>query len=564
MTVKGKNNLPKDLKIKNFKFKILCGILSLLLLPSFSFTKILFANGPLIEDVQTVREKQAKHFDNGLFSELMETEDGQIDIAKISLLIAMEETPGLKVDYYLDCIDWYVRMLKVRTSNIKAPEKVISEINDFFFGELGFIYVQTGNLEDLYLNSVIDRRKGNCVGISILYLAIAERMHLPFFGVNVPDHIFIRFDNGEKRTNIETGHEGMSLPNSFYIISSTERFGRTCIENGCYLKNLSKKEVISNIFLNRSKIRRDKGNIREALNDSNKAILLNPKNPGAYSNRGVIYEKMGMARKAIENYGKAISLNPKYASAYYNRGSVFGMEGMLERAIKDFNKAIFLNPQFTLSYFNRAIALKKIGRTGKAIQDYDRVIYIDPNVAQAYCNRGVAFAETGKFDEAISDFNKAIELDPNLSDAYFARGIFFADMKELNKAIDDLGKCIKLSPGKSFAYYLRGKALRETGKPEMAILDFSQAIKIKPSYAGLYIDRGRLFLQLNRLDKAINDFDKSLELFPGNPVAFKYRGESYKKKGQPKKALDDFKSFLEIVPDSQESDLIRNEVQKLE
>ncbi|HJO48056.1 MAG TPA: tetratricopeptide repeat protein, partial [Candidatus Scalindua sp.] len=493
-------------------------------------TAITFAENNIVDNLQVIQNGQAQHSDNKLFQDLIQIDEQFLDIAETSLLIAKEEYSEIKIRDYVECIDWYARMIKARIMENDEPEMIVNTINEFLFDEPGFTYVQTGNLEDLYLNKVIDGRKGNCIGLSILYLSIAERLKLPLFGVNVPEHIFIRYDDGEQRINIEMGHSGMSLSDTFYVTHSIERFDKKSVDNGCFLMNLNKKEVISDVFLNRSKIRREGGNHRGALDDCNKAILLNSRNPGAYCNRGVIYEKMGMISEAIESYSLAISLNHKYASAYYNRGSIFGVKGEYGKATEDFSEAISINPVFTLSYFNRAIALKKMGEIEKAIQDYNKVINIDPGHAQAYCNRGVAFAESGRHDNAINDFNKAIELDPELSDAYFARAIFFVDTKKPKEAIEDFGKCISLSPNKTFAYYLRAKMYKEVGEAEKAILDFNKAITILPSYAGLYTERGILLLQTDRIDEAITDFDKSLELFPLNPVAFRFRGESFKKK----------------------------------
>ncbi|MHC4182242.1 MAG: tetratricopeptide repeat protein [Planctomycetota bacterium] len=548
--------------------------ISMCILFIFSGSEKIFANRNILEDPQDSQISQMQYPaqgrtgtpDSKLFQDLVRVDDESLDIAWISLLIAKEENPEIKIKDYLECIDWYVKMIESRISDKNEPKLIIEIINDFLFDELGFTYVKTGTLEDLYLNDVIDKRKGNCVGMSILYLAIAEKLRLPLFGVNVPGHIFIRYDNGEAKINIETGHEGMSLSDSFYVTHSIERFDKDSVENGCYLKNLTKKEVISNVFLNRSKIRREDGALREALSDCNKAILLKPGEPEAYCNKGVIYEKIGMIPKAIENYGKAISLNRKYASAYYNRGSVFGAEGIISKAIEDLSKAISINPEIALSYYNRAIAFKKIGQIEKAIQDYDKAIDIDPDFAQAYCNRGVAFAETGRFDNAIDDLDMAIRLDPNLGDAYFARAIFFTDMRKFKKAIEDFGKCIGLSPDKTFAYYLRGKSYKEIGEigeTGKAIQDFNKAITIRPSYAGLYVDRGILLFQTGRFDEAIIDFDKSLELFPENPIAFRYRGKSFEKTGQLERAIKDFESFLRIVPDSPDANIIRNEIREL-
>jgi tetratricopeptide (TPR) repeat protein len=525
-------------------------------------SKRIFANN-IFEGPQTIQYNQVQYSDNGLLDDLITVDDEYFDIAEVSLLLAKDEYSEIKIEDYLECVDWYARMIKARITDGDGPKLIINIINKFLFDELGFIYVPTGNLEDLYLNKVIDRRKGNCVGLSILYLSIAERLDFPLFGVNVPEHIFVRYDDGKQKINIETGRKGMSLPDTFYVKHSVEQFDEESVVRGCYLQNLDNREVISNILLNRSKIRREDGDHKGALGDCKKSILLNPKNPGAYCNRGVVYEKMGLISEAIKDYSMAISLNSKYASAYYNRGSLSGVMGKYGKAVEDFNVAIAVNPKFTLSYLNRAIAFKKMGKVDKAIQDYDTIIEIDPGYAQAYCNRGVAFAETGRLDDAMNDLNKAIELDPYLSDAYFSRGIFFADNNKLKEAIKDFGKCINLTPDKVFTYYLRGKMYKETGEFEKAIQDFSKVITVRPSMAGLYIDRGVLLLQAGRIDEAITDFDKSLELFPGNPVAFRYRGESYKEKGQYEKAIKDLETVLKIAPHIPDANIIRNEIEEL-
>ncbi len=549
----------RDFKNKNISIPLFWLIVSILICNSIDILKI----NNIFADNKDFQYYQPQHSSRELFQDLINADDESVDIAVVSLLLAKEEYTEINVADYLECIDWYARVLKIRISQGDGPKSSIKIINEFLFDELGFEYVQTGNLEDLHLNKVIDRRIGNCVGLSILYLSIAERLGLPLFGVNVPEHIFVRYDDGEQMINVETGHKGMALSDTFYVARSLEKFDKESVKQGCYLQNLNKKDVISNIYLNRSKVRRGGGDHKGALSDCKKSILLNPENPGAYCNRGVVYEKMGLMAEAIKDYSKAISFNSKYASAYYNRGSIFGVEGKYQKAIDDFNKAISINPEFTLSYLNRAIAFKKMGKVDDAIQDYDKIIEIDPGYAQAYCNRGVVFAEEGRYDDAITDLNKAVELDPDLSDAYFSRAIFFADNNKLQEAIEDFGKCISLTPDKIFTYYLRGKMYKKTGEFEKAIQDFNKAISLRPSLAGLYIDRGILLLQTGRIDQAIVDFDKSIELFPGNPIAFRYRGESFKEKGQNGRAIEDLEMFLEIAPNAPNANIIRHEIQEL-
>ncbi len=51
-------------------------------------------------------------------------------------------------------------------------------------------------------------------------------------------------------------------------------------------------------------------------------------------------------KDAIDDYDKTIKLNPDYADAYFNRGVVKNALGDHKGAINDFEKTIKLNPSY--------------------------------------------------------------------------------------------------------------------------------------------------------------------------------------------------------------------------
>jgi regulator of sirC expression with transglutaminase-like and TPR domain len=80
----------------------------------------------------------------------------------------------------------------------------------YLFKELNLSYIS--EYEDLrarYLNFVLDTKKGNCWGTSILYLSVAERVALPLYAVSAPDHSFVRYADDYKKINIEPGYDGV-------------------------------------------------------------------------------------------------------------------------------------------------------------------------------------------------------------------------------------------------------------------------------------------------------------------------------------------------------------------
>ena len=138
-------------------------------------------------------------------------------LATTALKIAKESYPEIDSEYYLKKIENIIENIKTSLRDETEPEQIIKIINIVLFNELQFKYVQTGNLDYISLNKVLDSKIGNCVGLSILYLCIAEGLHLPIYGVSVPEHIFVRYDEGDFRRNIETGYEGMFTPYNYYI-----------------------------------------------------------------------------------------------------------------------------------------------------------------------------------------------------------------------------------------------------------------------------------------------------------------------------------------------------------
>jgi tetratricopeptide (TPR) repeat protein len=488
----------------------------------------------------------------------------ETSLARTVLQIAQESYPEIDVEQYLKKLDTIIKNIKTNLMDETEPEQIIKIINLVIFNELQFKYVQTGDLDSISLNRVLDTKIGNCVGLSILYLCIAEGLHLPIYGVSVPEHIFVRYDDGNFRRNIETGYEGMATPDSYYVNMPGKRISQTSIKNGSYLKNLTINEVIADIYLNRSIIQKEKGNINAALKDINRAIELHGNDAVAFCNRGVIYEKLKDINSAIKDYNMSIALNPDYAPAYYNRGSAYATIEVIDKAIMDYSKALSLDPNSTLSYYNRGIAFKMVGRTDLTIEDLSNAISLDPKFAAAYAHRGLAYAESGEPEKALEDFNKALELDPNNTEIYMKRGILHADAQRFDEAITDITTFIKFTPNNSFAYYVRAKAYRGKGDIENSLKDYDRVIELSPRLAGVYFERGQIKNQLERPEDAIKDFNTSIELFPYNPFAYLHRGNTFKKLGKNENARKDYLTYLKLNPNAPDVEEVKKEIEDMQ
>ena len=147
---------------------------------------------------------------NGLYARSIEHilrfDESDIDIATAVLIISEQWNDNVYGKEYvaqLDEIAYEIRR-RLTKKGLKADHKAIRVINDYLYNDLKLQSVKEAtNPDDLFLHSVMDNKRGYCLSLSILYLAIGERLGMPLYGVVVPGHFFVRYDDGNIRFNIE-------------------------------------------------------------------------------------------------------------------------------------------------------------------------------------------------------------------------------------------------------------------------------------------------------------------------------------------------------------------------
>lgn len=191
----------------------------------------------------------------------------EVDLSR-GLLLSQEA--GEKVDSYEALIDLMALQILNHIKLDDTPEKKIRAINHFIFEKMGYrfpphsVYAKDIDLYT-YLPSVIDSRRGVCLGVSILYLALSQRLDLPLQALTPPGHIFIRYHTPEKTINIETTARGIHLDSKEYLGLETESVPVRTI-----------KEVIGLAYFNEASVHWQNESFEKALKCYQKASLYLP------------------------------------------------------------------------------------------------------------------------------------------------------------------------------------------------------------------------------------------------------------------------------------------------
>ena len=133
--------------------------------------------------------------DGETVTNILRKDEGLIDLAATALLIAEHLTQPFNKQLYLDRLDKIAAALRPRIAAADSDNEIIDTLNYFLFGQIRL----SGNTDDYYnpnnsfLNRVLDTRKGIPISLSVIYMEIGQRLHLPLWGVSLPGHFIAAY-----------------------------------------------------------------------------------------------------------------------------------------------------------------------------------------------------------------------------------------------------------------------------------------------------------------------------------------------------------------------------------
>ena len=133
------------------------------------------------------------------FDMLMELPDEVIRLDCAALHLARDAYPDLDILHYLAQLDGLADELQDSRAGLSAIQRyeamreLLVERHEFSGNEDDFYDPQNS-----YLNCVLDRRTGNPINLSVLWIEVARRLNWPVFGVGFPGHFMVRFDDPDR------------------------------------------------------------------------------------------------------------------------------------------------------------------------------------------------------------------------------------------------------------------------------------------------------------------------------------------------------------------------------
>ncbi len=161
--------------------------------------------------------------------------------------------------------------------------------------------------------------------------------------------------------------------------------------------------------------------MQEAINSAQKALLIDPHFPMAYSLLGNIHMILGDGKLAIAMGKKAVELAPNNSLAQALLGNILIDSGRIEEGIQKMKKAIRLCP-FPIPWYLMVLGagFNLNGNNNAAIAALYQAIEREPDSHLARVWLASTFAESGRMDEAKVVSKEVMDIEPNFSVARWA------------------------------------------------------------------------------------------------------------------------------------------------
>jgi regulator of sirC expression with transglutaminase-like and TPR domain len=122
-------------------------------------------------------------------------QSGAFDLLQGALIINRYQYPDLDEQTVINQIEEIKREIWTGLQYEMSSIEKIKLINHVFYHQFGF-GGNTKNHHDpqnSYLNQVLESKKGNQISLAIIYATLAQKLDIPVYGVNLPQHFILGY-----------------------------------------------------------------------------------------------------------------------------------------------------------------------------------------------------------------------------------------------------------------------------------------------------------------------------------------------------------------------------------
>jgi len=134
-------------------------------------------------------------------------QSGSFDLLRGILIVNRYQYPDLDEQKVINQIESIKRDIWLQMMNDASPSEQVKLINHVFYNIHGFSGNTTNHQDpqNSYISQVLDTRRGNQISLAIIYSIIAQKLDIPVYGVNLPQHFILAYVDETMQSEFEGG-----------------------------------------------------------------------------------------------------------------------------------------------------------------------------------------------------------------------------------------------------------------------------------------------------------------------------------------------------------------------
>ncbi len=240
-----------------------------------------------------------KRYTGQSIEDILKLPEEEISVSIATVVLAKEFYPELNIPFFLQTFDYLADRFKYYFGSYTNPDERIRALNTYLYksgvwnDSITFSYddddLHASKLDNKFINGYLASKKGSCITMPMLYMILGEKLGFPIKAVRSPKHFFVRYIPKDIiidfQQNIEATNGGGYIPDLQY--KEDVFIPDKAIDNGVYLRTLTKKEYIASLLLINGNEYIQRNEIEKAKHYFKLAIKYDPTFSSAYMNYGV-------------------------------------------------------------------------------------------------------------------------------------------------------------------------------------------------------------------------------------------------------------------------------------
>jgi len=249
------------------------------------------------------------------FREIATRPEPLLDLVEASLVIDLEDRPGVDIDRYLEQVGEWSDAVRERLEGSHDVDRIVEGINALLFRDEGF----HGENEDYYdprsalLSETQDRHAGLPITLSILYIELSRRLSpdgMDVTGVSLPGRFLVKFSGAFGQVVVDPFDGGRVLSNMELQTILDATFGGGVRLREHHLRSFTRREILACELAHLKSAYLAQHDLPRAAASIDRLLILDDHDAYEVKDRASLAMRMHAYGQAIECFERYLALMP--------------------------------------------------------------------------------------------------------------------------------------------------------------------------------------------------------------------------------------------------------------